>query len=658
MGGGLIQITSYGTQDLTLTGNPEITFFNIIYRRYTNFGLKTMLVYFDNTPNFDTSSKLTLPKNNGDLLSKIILQIKLPKIDLTKINDLLTKQLNINNSTISRAEYISNYEYYSFFYNKLKNIISNFFILNSSKVNSLTYINDLKNYILNYLNIDQYVQFFSSINFYFNNVMYNKNKNYNIELFTNASLFKIINNKLEYIYESFSYESISYAEFQFTIQKNLEILYDLNGVIYEKILDSSFRTPKIKLCWINKIANYLFNSIDFYIGSNKIYSLSDTYINNYSELYYKNKELYDKMIGNNQKINKYQLVHEDIILYLPIPFWALNNYGLAFPLIALQYNSVQIHINTKKFIECIRLDYDIYFSEVISKSGIINLLINETQSVFSNQLEISALLEYIYLDKIERTKFAQSAHEYLIEQVQELEFDDLSITNSSFQLDIFHCCKDMFWFPKKYTNPSDIFSPNINPYEFTYERNILKYTLNEKAIFNYIEMFYFPGKLYNPYEFNYGIFLLDNIIKYNEVIPLIIDYLSNIYVQPMINKKLDIIISSSIIKFNGTNLIAEQYPFFNYLHVYNYYNATPQIGFNVYSLCLKPVEFQPSGSCNVSRISSINLVLGINNKIQNKYDDLFNKNIISDTKYKLVFQTRNFNVLRFIGGIGAMAYTY
>ena len=37
MGGGLMQITSYGTQDLTLTGNPEITFFNIIYRRYTNF---------------------------------------------------------------------------------------------------------------------------------------------------------------------------------------------------------------------------------------------------------------------------------------------------------------------------------------------------------------------------------------------------------------------------------------------------------------------------------------------------------------------------------------------------------------------------------------------------------------------------------------------
>ena len=34
MPGGLIQIASYGSQDLTLTGNPQITFFKIVFRRY------------------------------------------------------------------------------------------------------------------------------------------------------------------------------------------------------------------------------------------------------------------------------------------------------------------------------------------------------------------------------------------------------------------------------------------------------------------------------------------------------------------------------------------------------------------------------------------------------------------------------------------------
>ena len=80
MGGGLLQIVSYGTQDLTLTGNPEITFFNIIYRRYTNFGAKKILLSFDNTPEFNSTAFINIPKNSGDLISNIILQIKLPKI--------------------------------------------------------------------------------------------------------------------------------------------------------------------------------------------------------------------------------------------------------------------------------------------------------------------------------------------------------------------------------------------------------------------------------------------------------------------------------------------------------------------------------------------------------------------------------------------------
>ena len=35
MTGGLIQIVSFGNQDIMLNGNPEITFFTTIYRRYT-----------------------------------------------------------------------------------------------------------------------------------------------------------------------------------------------------------------------------------------------------------------------------------------------------------------------------------------------------------------------------------------------------------------------------------------------------------------------------------------------------------------------------------------------------------------------------------------------------------------------------------------------
>ena len=34
MGGGLMQLVAYGAQDIYLTGNPQITFFKVVYRRH------------------------------------------------------------------------------------------------------------------------------------------------------------------------------------------------------------------------------------------------------------------------------------------------------------------------------------------------------------------------------------------------------------------------------------------------------------------------------------------------------------------------------------------------------------------------------------------------------------------------------------------------
>ena len=39
MTGGFLQLVSYGSQDFYLTGNPQISFFKAVYRRYTNFSM-------------------------------------------------------------------------------------------------------------------------------------------------------------------------------------------------------------------------------------------------------------------------------------------------------------------------------------------------------------------------------------------------------------------------------------------------------------------------------------------------------------------------------------------------------------------------------------------------------------------------------------------
>ena len=52
MGGGLMQLVAYGAQDVYLTGNPQITFFKVVYRRHTNFSMEAIEQTFSGTPDF------------------------------------------------------------------------------------------------------------------------------------------------------------------------------------------------------------------------------------------------------------------------------------------------------------------------------------------------------------------------------------------------------------------------------------------------------------------------------------------------------------------------------------------------------------------------------------------------------------------------------
>ena len=82
MGGGLIQLTAYGAQDVFLTGNPQITFFKAVYRRHTNFSIEQVRQEFKNTVDFGNKVTCTISKQ-GDLLHRLLLQIDLPSVSLS-----------------------------------------------------------------------------------------------------------------------------------------------------------------------------------------------------------------------------------------------------------------------------------------------------------------------------------------------------------------------------------------------------------------------------------------------------------------------------------------------------------------------------------------------------------------------------------------------
>ena len=77
MGGGLMQLVAYGAQDIYLTGNPQITFFKVIYRRHTNFSMESIEQTFNGTADFGKKVTCTISRN-GDLMYRVYLQVTLP----------------------------------------------------------------------------------------------------------------------------------------------------------------------------------------------------------------------------------------------------------------------------------------------------------------------------------------------------------------------------------------------------------------------------------------------------------------------------------------------------------------------------------------------------------------------------------------------------
>ena len=80
--GGLLQLVAMGKQDIFLTGNPQITWFKMVYRRYTNFAMESQSIYFDGDPDFGKRVTALVPRR-GDLLGPIIMEVVLPYITMS-----------------------------------------------------------------------------------------------------------------------------------------------------------------------------------------------------------------------------------------------------------------------------------------------------------------------------------------------------------------------------------------------------------------------------------------------------------------------------------------------------------------------------------------------------------------------------------------------
>ncbi len=96
MGGGLLQLVSYGAQDIYISGNPQITFWKVLYKRHTNFAMESIEVTFNGQADFNKRVTAVINRN-ADLMYRTYVQVVLPAVDLSASN----------NSTVNRFRWLN-----------------------------------------------------------------------------------------------------------------------------------------------------------------------------------------------------------------------------------------------------------------------------------------------------------------------------------------------------------------------------------------------------------------------------------------------------------------------------------------------------------------------------------------------------------------------
>ena len=75
MAGGLMQLVAYGAQDVYLTGQPKVTFFQAVYKRHTNFAMENIIQTVNGTASNGGRVSVTIARN-GDLVGNMYVSLQ------------------------------------------------------------------------------------------------------------------------------------------------------------------------------------------------------------------------------------------------------------------------------------------------------------------------------------------------------------------------------------------------------------------------------------------------------------------------------------------------------------------------------------------------------------------------------------------------------
>jgi Large eukaryotic DNA virus major capsid protein/Major capsid protein N-terminus len=436
---------------------------------------------------------------------------------------------------------------------------------------------------------------------------------------------------------------------------------DLINKIYLRVVLPEVKVPNnCAFRWLNWLGHILIKNVEIDIGGQKIDKHYGEWLHIWNELSQTagHQMGYANMVGNIPQLvtpitNKsgQDAYCPSEILYIPLQFWFCRNIGLSLPLIALQYHEVRINLEMRDVTDC-------YWAasltprETVSQGSYWK---NNMNAVSVGQLNAASLyVDYIYLDTEERRRFAQVQHEYLIEQLQFTGDESTSNTNNKFKLNFNHPTKTLVWV----VQPDD---------------NVSTQAPAGKQWFNFTD----------DYDSTYG-YIMDNHPDpaFASLAPLAfskMDAAGNMVDPTMTNNTnksgtmpgvaaggangafipvtFDLGDNPTFIaklQLNGHDRISERDGrYFNLVQPYQCHENVPSRGINVYSFALKPEDYQPTGTCNFSRIDNATLSLTLTDKTV-RYGPVGAK-VSRTCKFKIF--AVNYNVLRIMSGMGGLSYS-
>ena len=638
MGGGLLQIVSSTNEDLFITSKPQITFFKLVFYRYTNFSIETLEEFFDGAPDFGESVTCTLAKT-GDLIHHMYLKIDLPEVHIPILNNSTIHQKNksfINDIILQYnkvKEDFTNYKIYIKYFFILWRLLWKEVISIAGNYNSVINIINLYKKSDNWIEYNKYNNIFSNI--------YTKKNNSNI----NFDIVYMFEYSLKTEYQFSNYSILKNNEFKDKLKIFL-INYRENTTLYnnqlfdeltkiKNIIDTE-KTDYYRFSWLPKIGLRLIDNIEISIGGQVIDRLNSNMLNIWYELTVSHNQIntFNNIIGNIPKLNTYNSnKKESYSLYIPLPFWFSKYTGISLPALALRYHDIQVNLKLKELIDCCKI-------ETIENKLSDNININELIKI----LNVSLYIDYVYIEQEERKKFGRNSLEYLIDQHQYLPVKNIKSININQLLYFVNPIKELLWTCE--TKAWDRYE-FVKIYKFQYITNLtndkIKLIIGDKHLIKKDDNI----KIYNSKYYNN----IYKVINTDETsITINSDFIRDDYgyieiINTMFSENT---IDTLSITFNSLVRVSDRDGmYYNLIQPWKHHKNIPSPGIYLFSFAINPEDYQPSGSCNMGLLDANQAFININPI----FFEYMEKNV------SINFYARSINILKITEGMASLAFS-